>query len=140
MNPNIDKPLPTEGHAAVDPHKLPAEAAGMATTDVEKLLPNELLPATDSTPQQTTSALPDPTMIALPAQQLSSGQPQMAGGPAMAQAGDTDTIIEKECISKAKAIVERTGNDPFTQTQEIGKVKAELLKRRYGKELKTSER
>lgn len=47
-----------------------------------------------------------------------------------------DLVLEKEYIAKAKLVVERTSNDPYLQTKEISKIKAEFLKRRYGKNLK----
>lgn len=53
-------------------------------------------------------------------------------------ADDAD-LIEKEWVLKAKAIVAQTVHDPNLQTKEIGKVKAEYLKKRYNKSLKQDE-
>lgn len=53
-------------------------------------------------------------------------------------ADDAD-LIEKEWVLKAKAIVAQTAHDPNLQTKEIGKVKAEYLKKRYNKVLKVDE-
>jgi hypothetical protein len=50
-------------------------------------------------------------------------------------ADDAD-LIEKEWVSKAKAIVEQTKHDPYQQNQAMTKVKAEYLKKRYNKDLK----
>lgn len=54
--------------------------------------------------------------------------------------GDEDDMsIEKEVIAKAKTVIQRTGGDPYVQARELSKVKAELLRRRYGRETKLSE-
>jgi hypothetical protein len=53
-------------------------------------------------------------------------------------ADDAD-LIEKEWVDKAKAIVLHTKDDPYKQNQEMNKVKADYLKKRYNKDLKISE-
>jgi hypothetical protein len=53
-------------------------------------------------------------------------------------ADDTD-LIEKEWVMKAKHIVEQTKADPYMQTKEMNKMKADYLKKRYAKELKLPE-
>ena len=42
-------------------------------------------------------------------------------------ADDTD-LIEKEWVTKAKAIVAHTKDDPYTQNRAMNKVKADYLK------------
>lgn len=54
------------------------------------------------------------------------------------QADDAD-LIEKEWVLKAKNIIAATKEDPRAQNVEINKVKAEYLKKRYGKEIKTED-
>lgn len=49
-------------------------------------------------------------------------------------AGDND-LIEKEWVLKAKQIVEHTAEDPFLQQQELSKMKADYMKKRYNKDL-----
>jgi hypothetical protein len=141
MNPNIDKPLPPDLNTAVDLNKPATEAIEVTSVSPERSMPSEAVPA-GAFAQQASSASPDPATIAIPTQrQVSSHQSSGAAQvPAPQQNDEDDMAIEKECVSKAKSIVERTSADPFTQTKEIGKVRAELLKRRYGKELKTDER
>jgi hypothetical protein len=56
--------------------------------------------------------------------------------PAMAD--DTD-LIEKEWVMKAKQIVSQTKDDPYTQSKELGKVRAEYIKKRYNKDVKLPE-
>ena len=50
-------------------------------------------------------------------------------------ADDVD-LIEKEWVHKAKEIVERTKQDPFLQNKEIGRLRADYMKKRYDKDIK----
>jgi Txe/YoeB family toxin of Txe-Axe toxin-antitoxin module len=52
-----------------------------------------------------------------------------------ANAGDED-VIEKEWVDKAKKIVTQTKDDPYKQEQEVSKLQADYLKKRYGKDVK----
>lgn len=56
--------------------------------------------------------------------------------PVPEEAGDND-LIEKEWVLKAKQIVEHTAEDPFVQQQELSKIKADYMKKRYNKDLGT---
>lgn len=49
-----------------------------------------------------------------------------------------DDLIEKEWVDKAKKIVVQTKDDPFRREQEVGKLQADYLRKRYGKELDAS--
>jgi hypothetical protein len=62
------------------------------------------------------------------------------GSAATAQlmADDAD-LIEKEWVEKAKEIIERTKNDPHAQNEEMTKVKADYLKKRYNKDINLSQ-
>lgn len=55
--------------------------------------------------------------------------------PPMAEDSD---LIEQEWVSKAKAIVESTKDDPHAQNKEINKIKADYIKKRYNKEIKVT--
>lgn len=56
-------------------------------------------------------------------------------GPTIA--GDDD-LIEKEWVDKAKKIIAETQNDPYRREQEVAKLQTDYLRKRYGKELGTS--
>jgi Txe/YoeB family toxin of Txe-Axe toxin-antitoxin module len=56
-----------------------------------------------------------------------------AGTPLTA---NDDDLIEKEWVQKAKQIVASTKNDPYRQEQEVSKLQADYLQKRYGKEIK----
>lgn len=49
-----------------------------------------------------------------------------------ATAGDED-LIEKEWVEKAKQVISATKHDPYLQEQEVSKLQADYLKKRYGK-------
>ncbi len=50
------------------------------------------------------------------------------------EAAESD-LIEKEWVVKAKQIVDRTAEDPHLQQQELTRIKAEYLKKRYNRDL-----
>lgn len=46
-----------------------------------------------------------------------------------------DDLIEKEWVDKAKHILATTKDDPYTREREIGKLQAEYIRKRYGREI-----
>jgi hypothetical protein len=92
--------------------------------------------------QQPTSQNPQPVFqqppqVATPINQAAATTVQpVLDTPLIADDAD---LIEKEWVLKAKAIVAQTAHDPNLQTKEMGKVKAEYLKKRYNKNLKLDE-
>ena len=65
-------------------------------------------------------------------------QPATASGQASGLIADDADLIEKEWVLKAKAIVAHTRSDPHQQNIEMTNIKADYLKKRYNKDLKTS--
>ncbi len=53
-------------------------------------------------------------------------------------AGDID-LIEKAWVQKAKAIVMQTQGDPYNQNKQINLMKVEYIKKRYDKDIRSSE-
>ncbi len=95
-----------------------------------------------ASPSPGTSSLPAPLLPTLPATPpplLPSAigtQPLHTDSPIDADDGD---LIEQAWVDKAKAIVERTRDDPYNQNKEISKFKADYLQKRYKKDIKVSE-
>ena len=63
-----------------------------------------------------------------------------AAPPVLPAADDTnppaaadEDLIEKEWVEKAKKVVAETKHDPYLQGQEVSKLQADYLKKRYGK-------
>lgn len=50
-----------------------------------------------------------------------------------------DDLIEKEWVDKAKKIIIETRDDPHRREKEVGKLQADYLLKRYGKELGASQ-
>lgn len=50
-----------------------------------------------------------------------------------------DDLIEKEWVDKAKQIIADTRDDPYRRELEVGRLQADYLKKRYGKELGASQ-
>lgn len=107
--------------------------------------PGNVLPAVQQPEPDNTAtsppALPPPTSVSeddfdgvVPA-----GQTMPVGSALVSvpdAAADTD-LIEKEWVDKAKQIVEHTAEDPFTQQQELSKMKVDYMKKRYNKDVGT---
>lgn len=96
--------------------------AAQAVETGQSPVPAPLLPPI-AVPMADPAAIPS----ALPA--ADQGLPQIA---------DDNDLIEKEWVVKAKEIVQRTKHDPYVQTQEMGKVRADYLKKRYNKDIKVT--
>lgn len=54
------------------------------------------------------------------------------------EAHDLD-LIEKTWVEKAKMIVARTHGDPYLQNKALSQVKADYIRKRYGRDIKVSE-
>lgn len=54
------------------------------------------------------------------------------------EANDTD-LIEKEWVTVLQDIVAHTSEDPFVQQDEISKIKADYMKKRYNRDVKRGE-
>lgn len=83
-----------------------------------------------------------PPVLNVPAPPIPVGPSQATDGQihAAAPVDDDDADdLDKEWINKAKTIVEQTRNDPYTQSREIGKVKADYLRIRYNKHIKAGQ-
>lgn len=90
-------------------------------------LPATVMPAAESSTAAAPAASPPPS---------SSSTPIHVDSPAVA---DDNDVIEQEWVDKAKAIIERTSEDPYTQNKEINKFKADYLQKRYKREIKVNE-
>ncbi|HUC88344.1 MAG TPA: hypothetical protein VMR95_04335 [Candidatus Binatia bacterium] len=121
--------------------RLPEPLTGSETvtaTKPEKTLsvsPEILLgQSSPQTSVPTNPALPVPSATA---HQPVSDQPSSVPTNLPTTTDDAD-LIEKEWIIKAKAIVERTKDDPHQQNYEMSHFKADYLKKRYNKDIKVS--
>lgn len=123
----LPQPTETAGNTAPEQGAAPQpEVRGKRIAGPAPLSPQSTQPST---------LQPDPTQTQAPA--AAAGQPGSDHTAAL-MADDAD-LIEKEWVTKAKAIVMQTKDDPHQQNREMNKVKADYLKKRYNKDLKVSE-
>lgn len=94
--------------------------------------PGQAAPATSVAPVAIPAA--PPVMPPTPP----APSPTSSAPTASLSASDDTDLIEKEWVDKAKAIVERTRNDPYKQSEELTMVKADYMKKRYNKTIKLS--
>jgi hypothetical protein len=117
--------------------------ASMPPVDLPPLSP-DAIPGASVGPQGIQGLPPLPVSPQPQTQGLPPADPPMQAGqtvpdhralvPAPEFAADED-LIEKEWVEKAKNIVEHTAEDPFKQVEELSKMKADYLKKRYNKEI-----
>lgn len=75
-----------------------------------------------------------------PAPVASSGVVTAAqDGTGTVLADDDNDSLDEEWIQKAKVIVDQTKADPYQQSKEISKVKANYLKTHYNKDIKVAD-
>lgn len=76
--------------------------------------------------------------------QFGAGQPQnpipdLQAASYKNLSDDNSDDLDEEWVNKAKAIVDETKSDPFLESRELSKVRADYLKSRYNKDIKVSE-
>lgn len=92
-------------------------------------------------PLQAPPAPPDPTQLQ-PAQGASEPTNVVVKSVPVVDDGlDARNVdlIEKEWVDKAKNIVAKTQDDPFNQKNEISKVKAQYIQKRFNKSIKADD-
>lgn len=133
MNPDQDNP-PTI--------HMPPQQSGGVTADAGGFPVSGFAPPADapSTPPPASASWLPPTVPVHPTEQGTdtSGQNHqtLVSAPTVADDGD---VIEKEWVMRAKQIVDKTRQDPYNQTKELHKFKAEYMQKRYNKTIKAVE-
>jgi hypothetical protein len=87
-------------------------------------------------------AVASPVLPVLPAPVISLPADDSVATPVvddMPIAANDDDLIEKEWVDKAKKIITQTNDDPYRREQEVEKLQADYLRKRYGKELGASQ-
>lgn len=91
----------------------------------------EILPApVQSMPTMTPSGTPDPAT----AQTTIVQTPGQSGDDSHLIADDSD-VIEKEWVERAKKIIAATSSDPYFEAQELSKLKASYMRKRFNKDI-----
>lgn len=87
--------------------------------------------------QASISAQPIPVTLPTPVPIADDTTSSTAADDLPAVAADED-LIEKEWVDKAKQVISETRDDPAARERQVGKLQADYLKKRYGKELGAS--
>lgn len=123
--PNIDKStFPGAGM----PLKVPAAPKVDDSAQDAPVVPNPPLK----------NATKDDTAEPVSEEKPQRSRPMLSNVSAPEYADDND-LIEKEWVSKAKHIIDKTKSDPHIQSNELTLFKADYIKKRYNKTIKTDE-
>ncbi len=131
MEPNHELPPVQEGGA----QNLPPSTTGEAVPQRPEITGNT---NQQLAPQASSANHPVPVITSNTVTHASVQVAASTGSDTTMIADDAD-LIEKEWVAKAKQIIDHTKNDPRTQSTELSMVKAEYVKKRYNKDIKTSE-
>lgn len=103
----------------------------------------EQAPAAPERAPQASQTIPAGVMPVFPTTQddnsvQTDDDAKSTSGMAIPKMLEDKDLIEKEWVSKAKVIVNRTIDDPHKQTEEVSSLKADYLQENYNKTLKLS--
>ncbi|MDB5165117.1 MAG: hypothetical protein JWM00_7 [Candidatus Saccharibacteria bacterium] len=111
-------PLPPNPETGFERAEKPMEQQGEATPVAVNAAP----------------VLPTPIVApAIPAPIADDASSQVVAGVPLT--ANDDDLIEKEWVDNAKKIIAETRDDPHRREREVGKLQADYLRKRYGKEL-----
>lgn len=115
-------PLPPNPEIGFDRGEKPMEQQGESTPAAVNAVP----------------VLPTPVLAPAAPTPIANDTSAQSIGSAPLTANDDD-LIEKEWVESAKKIIAETKDDPHRREREVGKLQADYLKKRYGKELGATE-
>lgn len=135
MNPELPAPQvtpeSTQPRHDVEPQPFNPETVGERSLEHEQNM-RQVDTQSSPPPPPMTTPLPLPAVpVPVQAQPASDD----AVGPTIAA---DDDLIEKEWVDKAKKIISETRDDPYRREQEVSRLQADYLRKRYGKELGVS--
>ncbi len=96
----------------------------------------------EQSPQEQAPAVP---AVQLPTPVIAQPMPPVGTTPSITdddnnpQTAADEDLIEKEWVDKAKKIIAETKDDPYARERQVGRLQADYLKKRYGKELGNQE-
>jgi len=97
--------------------------------------PKEQQAETAPASANTSPILPTPITLPVPPTPVAVSDPATQDDAGVPLVANDEDLIEKEWVDKAKKIIAETKDDPHRREQEVGKLQADYLKKRYGKEL-----
>lgn len=110
----------------------PGSIHGAEKDQVKPELGKEVLPRPmQSMPMMSPQATQDTASVSVSATATSS----VASSDDGHLIADDNDVIEKEWVDRAKKIIAATTNDPYVESQELSKLKASYMKKRFNKDL-----
>jgi hypothetical protein len=83
--------------------------------------------------QASTPSVAAPILTQAPVLDTASSTPQsLVTSPTVAS---DDDLIEKEWVDRAKKVLAETKDDPYRREQEVSRLQADYLEKRYGRKL-----
>src|SRR5579862_1189528 len=128
--PNFELPRQPEKSPEAENQQERAVEAPAARPETSGSQPQQ--PALPAVPVDIPDA--DQPVVAAPAQDVAAPVPTSVKSGA--QDGDN---IEREWVDKVKNVIARTQDDPYLQKDQMSKVKAEYIQKRFNKTIKTDE-
>ena len=135
MEPKFSSPESIPGGAPQSPERLDGPERGY--DELPQLNPERREQAASQekiTQPPADSVQPASIALPTPVTPASDTATKPADDDSPAVAADED-LIEKEWVDKAKRIIADTKDDPYRREREVGRLQADYLKKRYGKEL-----
>ena len=86
-----------------------------------------------SPPQPQVVVLPTP--VSVPVSSDDSVATSLSGDDDTPTSASVNELIEKEWVNKAKKVISETKDDPYRREQEVNKLQADYLFKRYGRKL-----
>jgi hypothetical protein len=83
--------------------------------------------------------LPAPVIVPIPPVTTTDSSVAAVPDDDLPVVANDDELIEKEWVDKAKKIITQTKDDPYRREQEVSKLQADYLQKRYGRELGASQ-
>jgi hypothetical protein len=127
--------FPQVPHSAELPTPVSPEYRPNQTPERAEPSPERAKEGAPQAPAGTSVTLPTPVIVPTTPADDNGVTSSTSSNPATA--ADED-LIEKEWVDKAKKIISETKDDPHKREQEVGKLQADYLKKRYGRELGNS--
>ena len=93
----------------------------------------------ESTPAVAAQTVLPPPVVALPQPAAPAPAQPVAVSDDLPLVANDDDLIEREWVDKAKKIIVETKDDPYRREQEVGRLQADYLRKRYGRELGASQ-
>ncbi|MBI4034713.1 hypothetical protein HY380_02315 [Candidatus Saccharibacteria bacterium] len=130
--PRFEAPSPAETPAEAGLERA-REAVDQAETGGENAVGKQAMPALTRQPAGPAGQPPASTIGVQTAS--SAGQPPLITQDLPAQ--DID-LIEKQWVSRTKTVLEQNRDDPYKQKNEVSRVKADYVKKRFNKIIRTA--